>query len=77
MKKQNKILLRCNLYFICTEKPKDLEISLVKRVLEDDVVDFLKKKEYKINPWEFSNSIMDGPVDVSVVTEKEAIISLK
>jgi len=74
MKRQ--ILLKCNLYFVCTEKPKDLEISLLKRYLEDEVVLFLKKEKFEIDPLKFINSIEDG-LFVFPVTEKEAIISLK
>jgi len=74
MKKQ--ILLKCNLYFLCTEKPKDLEISILKRFLEEEVVLFLKKEKFEIFRLEFSKSIEDGLV-VFPVTEEEAIISLK
>jgi len=74
MKKQ--ILLKCNLYFLCTEKPKDLEISILKRFLEEEVVLFLKKEKFEIFRLEFSKTIEDGLV-VFPVTEEEAIISLK
>jgi len=74
MKRQ--ILLKCNLYFVCTEKPKDLEISLLKRHLEDEVVLFLKKEKFEIDRFQFCQTIEDGLV-VFPVSEKEAIISLK
>lgn len=75
MAKQRKILLRCNLYFLCTEKPEDLEISLLKRYLEDRSTEILKGSKL-FSPLQFINSIEDS-LTVFPVTEEEAIISLK
>lgn len=75
MAKQRKILLRCNLYFLCTEKPEDLEISLLKRYLEERST-LILKESMMVEPFQFINSIGDS-LTVFPVTEEEAIISLK
>jgi len=76
MPKERKLLLKCNLYFQCRiPGEEDPEISFVKRAIEDQVVLFLREKGF--TPVNIDNFARMKGLSLKVLTETEAIISLK